>query len=115
MAAADRSGAVRGVVELNRRGVVGGAFELPDAGEAPWKASRITKMLTDVQLLWFDMCAEVFGETRWQSLRKFYKAWEIIVYRAIFLMIFRIPPIHALFRAWLRRTGKGPFEESLRE
>ena len=82
------------------------------AGEAPWKASRITKMLTDVQLLWFDMCAEVFGETRWQSLRKFYKAWEIIVYRAIFLIIFCIPPIHALFRAWLRRTGRGPFEES---
>ena len=82
------------------------------AGEAPWKASRVTKMLTDTQLLWFDMCAEVFSETRWRSLRKFYKAWEIIVYRAIFLMIFHIPPIHALFRAWLRRTGRGPFEES---
>ena len=82
------------------------------AGEAPWKASRMTKMLTDTQLLWFDMCAEVFGETRWRSLRKFYKAREIIVYRAVFLAIFRIPPIHALFRAWLRRTGRGPFEES---
>lgn len=33
MAASDGPGAVRGVVELNRRGVVGGAFELPDAGE----------------------------------------------------------------------------------
>ena len=84
------------------------------AGEAPWKASRITRMLTDTQLLWFDMCAEVFGETRWQSLRKFYKVWEIAVYRAVFLAIFRIPPLHALFRAWLRRTGRGPFEESLR-
>ena len=83
------------------------------AGEAPWKASRITKMLTDTQLLWFDMCAEVFGETRWRSLRKFYKVWEIVVYRMVFLMIFRIPPLHALFRAWLRRTGRGPFEESL--
>ena len=83
------------------------------AGEAPWKASRTTKMLTDTQLLWFDMCAEVFGETKWRSLRKFYKAWEIVVYRAVFLTIFRIPPIHALFRAWLRRTGRGPFEESL--
>lgn len=83
------------------------------AGEAPWKASRVTKMLTDTQLLWFDMCAEVFGETKWQSLRKFYKVWEIVVYRAVFLMIFRIPPVHALFRVWLRRTGRGPFEESL--
>ena len=83
------------------------------AGEAPWKASRVTKMLTDTQLLWFDMCAEVFGETKWQSLRKFYKVWEIVVYRAVFLMIFRIPPVHALFRAWLRRTGRGPFEEAL--
>lgn len=83
------------------------------AGEAPWKASRMTKMLTDTQLLWFDMCAEVFGETKWRSLRKFYKVWEIIVYRAVFLAIFRIPPLHALFRAWLRRTGRGPFEESL--
>ena len=84
------------------------------AGEAPWKASRITKMLTDTQLLWFDVCAEVFGETRWQSLRKFYKVWEIVAYRAVFLAIFRIPPLHALFRAWLRRTGRGPFEEALR-
>lgn len=83
------------------------------AGEAPWKASRVTKMLTDTQLLWFDMCAEVFDETRWRSLRKFYKVWEIVVYRMVFLMIFRIPPLHALFRAWLRRTGRGPFEESL--
>lgn len=83
------------------------------AGEAPWKAGRVTKMLTDTQLLWFDMCAEVFGETRWRSLRKFYKVWEIVAYRAVFLMIFRIPPVHALFRAWLRRTGRGPFEESL--
>ena len=85
------------------------------AGEAPWKASRVTKMLTDTQLLWFDMCAEVFGETKWQSLRNFYKVWEIVAYRAVFLAIFSIPPLHALFRAWLRRTGKGPFEESLRE
>ncbi len=84
------------------------------AGEAPWKASRITKMLTDTQLLWFDMCAEVFGETKWRSLRKFYKVWEIVAYRAVFLAIFRIPPLHALFRVWLRRTGRGPFEESLR-
>lgn len=84
------------------------------AGEAPWKASRITKMLTDTQLLWFDMCAEVFGETKWQSLRNFYKVWEIVAYRAVFLAIFRIPPLHALFRAWLRRTGRGPFDESLR-
>ena len=84
------------------------------AGEAPWKASRITKMLTDTQLLWFDMCAEVFGETKWQSLRKFYKVWEIVAYRVVFLMIFRIPPLHALFRTWLRRTGRGPFEEALR-
>lgn len=84
------------------------------AGEAPWKASRVTKMLTDTQLLWFDMCAEVFGETKWQSLRKFYKVWEIVAYRAVFLTIFRIHPLHAIFRAWLRRTGRGPFEESLR-
>lgn len=83
------------------------------AGEAPWKVSRVTKMLTDTQLLWFDACAEVFGETKWRSLRKFYQAWEIVAYRAIFLTIFRIPPLHALFRAWLRQTGRGPFEEGL--
>lgn len=79
------------------------------AGEAPWKVSRVTRMLTDTQLLWFDACAEVFGETKWRSLRKFYQVWEIVAYRAIFLTIFRIPPLQALFRAWLRRTGRGPF------
>ena len=100
--------------QLARLGVAGRGqrMVLHYAGEAPWRISRTTKMLTDAQLLWFDMCAEVFGETKWRSLRKFYKTWEIIVYRAIFLIIFRIPPIHALFRAWLRRTGRGPFEES---
>lgn len=94
-------------------GKKGDPMVLHYAGEAPWKFSRLSRMLTDVQLLWFEMAAEVFGETKWRSLRRFYSAWEIVVYRMIFLLIFRLPPVHALFRAWLKKSGRGPFEEAL--
>ncbi len=83
------------------------------AGEAPWRCSKMTHMLTDTQLLWFEMCAECFGESRWQSLRRFYGAKEIIIGRSIFLMIFRLPPCRWLFKRWLKATGRGVFNESL--
>lgn len=84
------------------------------AGEAPWKVTHITKMITDTQLLWFDMCAEVFGETRWQSLRRWYTPTKIVFARLLFLIIFRISPIHAIFRWYTTKQNYGSFEESLK-
>lgn len=83
------------------------------AGEAPWKATRLTHMITDTQLLWFRMCAKVFGESVWKSLRRFYSVPKIVTSRLLFLGIYRIPWVKRVFFVVMRKLGCGPYDEAL--
>lgn len=91
----------------------GSPLVLHYAGEVPWKVTRVTHMVTDVQLLWFKLCADVFGESVWRSLRRFYTSGQIVMGRAVFLSIYRLPPIRWLFAALMHRMGRGTFDEAL--
>lgn len=83
------------------------------AGDPPWKISRKSHMLTDVQLLWFRFDASVRGISVWKSLRRHYTGLEIIVGRLVFLTIIKIPFFRALFNAFMKSTGRWPFYESM--
>lgn len=84
------------------------------AGEAPWKSTFHTRMITDTQLLWFDVCAKVFNESLWRSLRRFYSAFRIIKSRTQFVLLFKIWPISIFGRFLLKCVGITKFNESLR-
>lgn len=84
------------------------------AGEAPWKVTFCTHMITDTQLLWFDVCAKVFNESVWRSLRRFYSVFRIIKSRTLFVLLFKIWPISIFGRFLLKCVGIRKFNESLR-
>lgn len=81
------------------------------SAEAPWGASRQTKMLTDAQLLWFKTDAELRGTSVWQSLRRYYASLDIIRYRLVYVLIMKIPPCRWLFHWFLAKTGRCFFDE----
>ena len=81
------------------------------ASDAPWNTSRATKMMTDAQLLWFKMNAELRAITLWQSLRLHYSPFEIVRYRLTYLLVMRLPPVRWLFHLFMARTGRGYFDE----
>lgn len=84
------------------------------AGEAPWKCTHYTKMITDTQLLWFKTCSIVYQESQWRSLRRFYSISEILLGRLIFICGFKIWPISALSKFILKKFGVENFNESLK-
>jgi hypothetical protein len=84
------------------------------AGEAPWKVTSCTHLITDTQLLWFDACSLVFNESLWRSLRRFYSPFTIIKARLLFVALFKIWPISILGRLLLKCIGVEKFEESLK-
>ena len=84
------------------------------AGEAPWKSSNYTRMITDTQLLWFQACALAFGESTWRSLRRFYSAGQIVFYRTVFILLFKIWPLNMVSPSLLRMAGVKKFSETLR-
>ena len=81
------------------------------SAEAPWVASRLTKMMTDAQLLWFKTDAELRGISLWQSLRRYYSPMEIIRSRVIYILIMKIPPCRWAFHLFLAKTGRCFFDE----
>lgn len=81
------------------------------AGEPPWKFSYKSHMLTDVQLLWFRFDASIRGISVWQSLRRHYGPVRIVLWRVIFLIVMGLPPLRAMFNAFLRATGRWGFCE----
>ena len=81
------------------------------SAEAPWVASRLTKMLTDAQLLWFKTDAELRGITVWKSLRRYYSPIEIIRCRILYILVMKIPPCRWLFHLFLSKTGRCFFDE----
>ena len=81
------------------------------SAEAPWNASRVTKMLTDAQLLWFKTDAELRGTSVWCSLRRYYSPMEIIGCRVLYILIMKIPPCRWLFHLFLSKTGRCFFDE----
>lgn len=92
-------------------------FELPIvlhyAGEAPWKISHVTHMVTDAQLLWFRWRATVFGTTLWRSLRSTYSPRQIILRRLVFLAIMICPLTYACFALFMKCRGAGRFRERI--
>ena len=82
------------------------------AGEAPWRASRQTHLLTDTQLLWFRFDALIRGISLWQSLRMHYSQKVIILWRTLFGAI-SCGLGSRLFRYYMYRSGRGCFNERL--
>ena len=83
------------------------------AGDVPWKISKRSHMLTDVQLLWFRFNASIRGISLWQSLRLHYSAIEIILNRIIFKTIMNVPIFRWVFNRILARTGRWGFYEKM--
>lgn len=83
------------------------------AGEAPWKISHTTHMVTDAQLLWFRWRATVFGTSLWKSLRSAYSAHQIVLWRMLFLAIMITPLTYAGFALFMRCRGAGRFRERI--
>lgn len=83
------------------------------AGDVPWKISKRSRMITDVQLLWFRFNASIRKITLWQSLRLHYSAIEIIIYRLLFKLIMGTPPLRWGFNRFLSLTGRWGFYERL--
>ncbi len=83
------------------------------AGDPPWKISRRSHMLTDVQLLWFRFDASIRGISVWRSLRRHYGPFRIVVSRIVFLVVMGTPPVRALFNAFMRATGRWGFYEKM--
>lgn len=81
------------------------------SAEAPWNASRATKMLTDAQLLWFKTDAELREISVWKSLRRYYSAAEIIRCRIAYLLIMKIAPCRWFFHWLMARAGRCFFDE----
>jgi lipopolysaccharide biosynthesis glycosyltransferase len=101
---------------LPRNGVTlpaGAPLVLHYAGEAPWKSTNGSHLLTDTQLLWFRVCALVHEETTWRSLRRFYPVGRLAAARALFLLCFRLPPVSRCVRRLMRAAGFGEFNETL--
>ena len=88
-------------------------FVLHYAGDIPWKISKRSHMLTDVQLLWFVFDASIRGISAWRSLRRYYSACEIVFYRVTFKMVMGFPPLKATFDALMRKLGRWGFYEKL--
>ena len=81
------------------------------SAEAPWCASRATKMLTDAQLLWFRTDAQIRGISVWKSLRRYYSPLEIVRWRMLFILTMKIPPCRWGFHLFLAKTGRCFFDE----
>lgn len=97
-----------GIKKSNNLGVV-----LHYAGEAPWKVTHYTHLITDTQLLWFDICATIFNESLWQSLRRFYTPFAIIKSRLLFISFFKLWPVSTFSKLLLKYVGIKNFNESL--
>ena len=82
------------------------------AGEAPWKATKQTHMLTDSQLLWFRFDSFVHKCSLWHSLRRHYSVPQIVMGRFLFFVI-SSKLGQFFFHYFMRRTGRGNFNESL--
>ena len=81
--------------------------------EIPWYISRTTKLLTDTQLLWFWAYASAMRETTWNALRRFYSVFEILVFRGLFLLLYRPGILRKAFASAMRLVGHGPYDEAL--
>lgn len=88
-------------------------FVIHYAGDVPWKISKRSHMLTDIQLLWFHFDAAVRGISVWQSLRRHYSACEIVLNRVTFKMVMGFPPLKFAFDALMRKLGRWGFYEKL--
>ena len=84
------------------------------AGEAPWKVTSCTHLITDTQLLWFDACSLIFNESLWRSLRRFYSPFTIIKARLLFVALFKIWPAPILGNILLKCAGIKNFRESIK-
>ena len=83
------------------------------AGEPPWSISKVSKMLTDTQLLWFRFDATIRGCTIWQSLRRYYSTTRIIVSRLTFKSIMATTITRHLFYLLLKSLGRWKFKETI--
>ncbi len=83
------------------------------AGDVPWKISKRSHMLTDVQLLWFRFNASIRRISLWQSLRLHYSAFDIIFYRITFKTIMCVPFFRWAFNLMLSKTGRWGFYERM--
>lgn len=83
------------------------------AGDVPWKISKRSHMLTDVQLLWFRFDASIRGITLWRSLRMHYSLLEIVLYRITFRIVMGVPVFRRAFNWLLAKTGRWPFYEKM--
>jgi lipopolysaccharide biosynthesis glycosyltransferase len=84
------------------------------AGDAPWIISKRSRMITDIQLLWFRHNASIRKITLWQSLRLHYSTVEIITYRILFKLIMNTP-LRWAFNLFLAKTGRWGFYEQLKK
>lgn len=82
------------------------------AGDPPWKISRKSRMLTDVQLLWFRFNASAREISLWKSLRQHYSVFEIVVYRLVFFTIMKTV-LRSIFNMFMKHTGRWPFYEAM--
>ena len=83
------------------------------AGDVPWKISKRSHMLTDVQLLWFKFNASIRGISLWQSLKLHYSVFEIIFNRLMFKVVIGVPPFRWVFDWLLAKTGRWGFYEKM--
>ena len=83
------------------------------AGEPPWAISKVSKMLTDTQLLWFRFDATIRGCTTWQSLRRYYSAPRIILSRVVFKIIMSSKVTRHVFYRVLKSLGRWKFKEAI--
>ena len=82
------------------------------AGDPPWKISHKSRMLTDVQLLWFRFNASAREISLWKSLRQHYSVFEIVVYRLVFFTIMKTF-LRSIFNMFMKHTGRWPFYEAM--
>jgi len=76
------------------------------AGDTPWKRPYLVNMMTDALLLWHSYYARIYGLTVWQSLRRFFSAWQI-VYRRLLWYAMGHPVTSWMVCGFLRAVGKG--------
>lgn len=76
------------------------------AGSVPWKPfKRLVHVMSDTQMLWHKMNAEIYGITTWRSLRRYFGTGHILWHRGLFWLL-RTPIVRQLIRMVLCSAGK---------
>ena len=76
------------------------------SGEAPWVCVRRNRVLDDAAVFWFRYYAKLHGITTWKAMRKFYSAFDVIVYRSLFLAFSHSQFLRSLLFAYFHAIGR---------